>query len=191
MLLAPLKSCHSLQFFNFLILYPHSVFLSSNSTLFLCSPFIIIEVVSLFGHLLRREHLNNNRSRGLIKAKLVDYYMGYNLFGFLFPFSMLYWYFIDVPNWILLFLKLQCGVDVSASNRVLLQSSKPSLHANVDSTALVAAIVSRQISVVRLLLQVTLLILAIDLFFVWGNYFAHFILFFGMEKKVWKQFGMF
>ncbi|KAF2292861.1 hypothetical protein GH714_029432 [Hevea brasiliensis] len=39
-------------------------------------------------------------------------------------------------------------------NRVLLRSSKPSLHANVDCNALTAAIVSRQISVVRLLLQV-------------------------------------
>lgn len=48
----------------------------------------------------------------------------------------------------------QCGVDANAIDRVLLRSSKPSLHANVDCNALAAAIVSRQISVVRLLLQV-------------------------------------
>lgn len=43
---------------------------------------------------------------------------------------------------------------MDATNRVLLQSSKPSLHTNVDCTALVAAVVSRQVSVVRLLLEV-------------------------------------
>ncbi|EXC31354.1 hypothetical protein L484_017635 [Morus notabilis] len=48
---------------------------------------------------------------------------------------------------------IKCGADASATDRVLLQSSRPSLHANVDCTALVAAVVSRQISVVRLLLQ--------------------------------------
>lgn len=48
----------------------------------------------------------------------------------------------------------QCGVDASSPDRMLLQSSKPSLHTNVDCTALVAAIVNRQVSVVRLLLQV-------------------------------------
>lgn len=48
---------------------------------------------------------------------------------------------------------LKLGVTVDATNRVLLQSSKPSLHTNVDCTALVAAIVSRQVSVVRLLLE--------------------------------------
>lgn len=42
---------------------------------------------------------------------------------------------------------------------MLLRSSKPSLHANVDCNALVAAIVSRQVPVVRLLLQVTILVL--------------------------------
>ncbi|KAF5961685.1 hypothetical protein HYC85_002894 [Camellia sinensis] len=42
---------------------------------------------------------------------------------------------------------LQCGVDANATDRVLLQSYKPSLHTNVDCTALVAAVVSRQISV--------------------------------------------
>ncbi|XP_057984884.1 uncharacterized protein LOC110631688 isoform X2 [Hevea brasiliensis] len=49
---------------------------------------------------------------------------------------------------------IKCGVDANAIDRVLLRSSKPSLHANVDCNALTAAIVSRQISVVRLLLQV-------------------------------------
>ncbi|CAK7327395.1 unnamed protein product [Dovyalis caffra] len=49
---------------------------------------------------------------------------------------------------------IKCGVDANAIDRVLLQSSKPSLHANVDCNALAAAVVSRQISVVRLLLQV-------------------------------------
>ncbi|XVE84124.1 hypothetical protein DITRI_Ditri16bG0144500 [Diplodiscus trichospermus] len=48
---------------------------------------------------------------------------------------------------------MKCGVDASASHRKLLQSSKPSLHTNFDCTALVAAVVSRQVSVVHLLLQ--------------------------------------
>ncbi|XP_052209817.1 uncharacterized protein LOC127813100 [Diospyros lotus] len=48
---------------------------------------------------------------------------------------------------------LKCGVDANAVDRVLLQSYRPSLHANVDCTALVAAVVSRQASAVRLLLQ--------------------------------------
>ncbi|KAE8661627.1 F-box protein [Hibiscus syriacus] len=46
-----------------------------------------------------------------------------------------------------------CGVDASASHRQLLRSSKPSLHTNADCMALVAAVVSRQVSVLRLLLQ--------------------------------------
>ncbi|KAL3818675.1 hypothetical protein ACJIZ3_004580 [Penstemon smallii] len=46
------------------------------------------------------------------------------------------------------------GVDVNANARILLQSSKPSLYANVDCNALVAAIVSRQVSVVQFLLKV-------------------------------------
>ncbi|CAI9779387.1 unnamed protein product [Fraxinus pennsylvanica] len=49
---------------------------------------------------------------------------------------------------------IKSGVDANATARVLLQSSKPSLHANVDCNALAAAIISRQISVVKLLLQV-------------------------------------
>ncbi|XP_061338684.1 uncharacterized protein LOC133285467 [Gastrolobium bilobum] len=46
------------------------------------------------------------------------------------------------------------GVDANAIDRTLLQSSKPFLYANVDCNALFAAVVSRQINVVRLLLQV-------------------------------------
>ncbi|CAN1794680.1 Ankyrin repeat domain-containing protein 50 [Linum perenne] len=49
--------------------------------------------------------------------------------------------------------KLLCGVDANAIDRILLQSSKPMLHTNVYSNALAAAIVSRQTSVVKLLLQ--------------------------------------
>ncbi|CAA7031427.1 unnamed protein product [Microthlaspi erraticum] len=48
---------------------------------------------------------------------------------------------------------LRCGVNANSTDRLLLQSSKPSLYTNVDCTALVAAIVHRQVSVVRLLLQ--------------------------------------
>ncbi|XP_041005643.1 ankyrin-3-like [Juglans microcarpa x Juglans regia] len=56
--------------------------------------------------------------------------------------------FIDVVDTL-----MKCGVDASAADRVLLQSSKPSVHMNVDCTALAAAVVSRQVSIVRLLLQ--------------------------------------
>ncbi|GAB2278559.1 hypothetical protein Dimus_013236 [Dionaea muscipula] len=48
---------------------------------------------------------------------------------------------------------MRCGIDPNAVDRVLLQSSKPSLHTNVDCTALVAAVVSRQVSIVSLLLK--------------------------------------
>ncbi|XAR51979.1 hypothetical protein NMG60_11006801 [Bertholletia excelsa] len=48
---------------------------------------------------------------------------------------------------------IKCGVDANTTDRVLLQSSRPSLHANIDCNALAAAVVSRQISVVRRLLQ--------------------------------------
>ncbi|KAM7267235.1 hypothetical protein ACFE04_009401 [Oxalis oulophora] len=48
---------------------------------------------------------------------------------------------------------IKCGVDTNATDRLLLQSSMPALHTNVDCTALVAAVVSRQVPVVRLLLQ--------------------------------------
>ncbi|XP_024974972.1 serine/threonine-protein phosphatase 6 regulatory ankyrin repeat subunit A-like [Cynara cardunculus var. scolymus] len=56
--------------------------------------------------------------------------------------------FIDVVD-----VLLKCGIDVNASARVLLCSSKPSLHTNINCTPLVAAVVSRQVAVVRLLLQ--------------------------------------
>ncbi|KAL3644446.1 hypothetical protein CASFOL_009626 [Castilleja foliolosa] len=49
---------------------------------------------------------------------------------------------------------INSGVDANANARILLQSSKPSLYANVDCNALVAAIVSRQVSIVQLLLRV-------------------------------------
>ncbi|KAF7801674.1 ankyrin-3 [Senna tora] len=48
---------------------------------------------------------------------------------------------------------IKCGVDANASDRVLLQSVKPTLHTNVDCTALVAAVIHRQVPVVALLLQ--------------------------------------
>ncbi|KAK8987726.1 hypothetical protein V6N11_027469 [Hibiscus sabdariffa] len=47
---------------------------------------------------------------------------------------------------------IKCGVDADAANRVLLRSSKPSLHVNIDCNALSAAVVCRQTSVVRSLL---------------------------------------
>lgn len=45
-------------------------------------------------------------------------------------------------------------MDANAADRVLLQSVKPALHVNVDCTALVAAVIHRQVPVVTLLLQV-------------------------------------
>ncbi|CAN1273302.1 Putative ankyrin repeat protein RF_0381 [Linum perenne] len=48
---------------------------------------------------------------------------------------------------------MKCGVDFNATDRLLLLSSKPSLHTNVDCSALVAAVVSRQVDVVRMLLK--------------------------------------
>lgn len=45
------------------------------------------------------------------------------------------------------------GVDINCTDRVLLRSVKPALHANVDCTPLVAAIVSRQVPVVKYLLE--------------------------------------
>ncbi|KAK7841278.1 uncharacterized protein LOC112016649 [Quercus suber] len=56
--------------------------------------------------------------------------------------------FVDVVDTL-----IKCGVDASAADRVLLRSSKPSVHMNVDCTALAAAVVSRQAPIVRLLLQ--------------------------------------
>ncbi|KAJ4841650.1 hypothetical protein Tsubulata_034081 [Turnera subulata] len=46
-----------------------------------------------------------------------------------------------------------CGVDANATDRLLLLSSKPSLHTNVDCTGLVAGVVGRQVDVVRVLLK--------------------------------------
>jgi hypothetical protein len=62
---------------------------------------------------------------------------------------------ISTPDFVLTL--LQCGADPNATARVLLRSLKPSLHANVDCTALFAAIVSRQVAVVRHLLQVRII----------------------------------
>ncbi|KAF8665184.1 hypothetical protein HU200_054160 [Digitaria exilis] len=48
---------------------------------------------------------------------------------------------------------LQNGADVNCMARVLLRSFKPALHANVNCTPLVAAIMSRQTSTVKLLIE--------------------------------------
>ncbi|OWM71453.1 ankyrin-3 [Punica granatum] len=56
--------------------------------------------------------------------------------------------FVDVVDTL-----MQCGVDACGTARVLLKSTKPSLHMNVDCSAIVAAVVSRQAMVVRQLLQ--------------------------------------
>ncbi|XP_057529035.1 uncharacterized protein LOC130807730 [Amaranthus tricolor] len=48
---------------------------------------------------------------------------------------------------------LKCGVNANAMDRMLLLSSKPYLHMNVDCNAIVAAIVSRQTFVVEMLLK--------------------------------------
>ncbi|XP_008783798.4 ankyrin-2 [Phoenix dactylifera] len=56
--------------------------------------------------------------------------------------------FVDVVDTL-----IKCGVDPNATDRMLLRSLKPSLHINVNCTALVAAIVSRQVAAVRRLLQ--------------------------------------
>ncbi|KAL7140621.1 hypothetical protein ABFS83_08G001100 [Erythranthe nasuta] len=56
--------------------------------------------------------------------------------------------FVDVVDTL-----MKSGVDANATDRVLLQSCKPSLHTNADCTALVAATVSMQISAVHLLLE--------------------------------------
>ena len=56
--------------------------------------------------------------------------------------------FVDVVDTL-----MNCGVDTNATGRVLLQSSRPSRHTNFNCTALVAVVVSRQVSIVRLLLQ--------------------------------------
>jgi len=49
---------------------------------------------------------------------------------------------------------VQNGADVNCMARVLLRSVKPALDANVDCTPIVAAIISRQISIVKLLIEV-------------------------------------
>lgn len=54
-------------------------------------------------------------------------------------------------------------MDPNARDRLLLQSSAPSLYASVDCYALVAAIVSRQTNVVRLLLQVNYIYVCLQL----------------------------
>ncbi|XP_072958516.1 uncharacterized protein [Typha angustifolia] len=56
--------------------------------------------------------------------------------------------FVDVVDAL-----IKCGADTNATDRMLLRSLKPSLHTNVDCTALVVAIVCRQVAVVRRLLQ--------------------------------------
>lgn len=60
-----------------------------------------------------------------------------------------------VTNGLMTFL-LQNGVNIDCTDRVLLRSLKPSLHANVDCSPLGAAIVSRQVAMVQYLLEVTL-----------------------------------
>lgn len=74
----------------------------------------------------------------------------------------------------------QCGVDANATDRVLLQSCTPSLHTNADCTALVAAVVSRQISVVRLLLKVKKLMLDTEF-----GYFYEFCFSLHLFKQHW------
>ncbi|KAI4384195.1 hypothetical protein MLD38_002380 [Melastoma candidum] len=56
--------------------------------------------------------------------------------------------FVDVVDTL-----IKCGVNANGSHRILLQSSKPSLHINADCCPLVAAIISRQVAVVKLLLK--------------------------------------
>ncbi|KAJ3675433.1 hypothetical protein LUZ60_004475 [Juncus effusus] len=56
--------------------------------------------------------------------------------------------FVDVVDAL-----VKCGADPNAKDRMLLRSLKPSLHTNVDCTALFAAIISRQVTVVQKLLQ--------------------------------------
>ncbi|KAJ8750038.1 hypothetical protein K2173_013953 [Erythroxylum novogranatense] len=56
--------------------------------------------------------------------------------------------FVDVVDTL-----IKCGVDINATGRLLLLSSKPSLHTSVHCNALVAGVVSRQVAVVRMLLK--------------------------------------
>ncbi len=67
-------------------------------------------------------------------------------------------------NWVLnihyhLCFGMQSGVDVNSWHRVLLRSAKPALHANVNCTPLIAAIVARQDLVVKYFLKVFLQLL--------------------------------
>ena len=65
-----------------------------------------------------------------------------------------------------LLLLLQNGVDINCVDRVLLRSIKPALHANTDCTPLVAAVVSRQVSMVKYLLEVMICYLILHTFFI-------------------------
>ncbi|XP_048230096.1 ankyrin-3 isoform X2 [Ricinus communis] len=56
--------------------------------------------------------------------------------------------FVDVATTL-----IKNGADINCTHRVLLRSFKPALHANVSCTALVAAVVSRQVSMVKYLLE--------------------------------------
>ncbi|KAH1122537.1 hypothetical protein J1N35_005697 [Gossypium stocksii] len=56
--------------------------------------------------------------------------------------------FVDVVDML-----IKCGVDANATDRVLLRSSKPSLYTNIDCNALSTAVICRQTSIVRSLLQ--------------------------------------
>lgn len=56
--------------------------------------------------------------------------------------------FVDVVSKL-----VKSGVNIDCTDRVLLRSLKPSLHANVDCSPLVAAIVSRQVAMVQYLLE--------------------------------------
>ena len=80
-------------------------------------------------------------------------YMGIYVCVFgVFVYACIYMYFSITC--VHLSLLLQNGVDVNSWHRVLLRSVKPALHANIDCTALIAAVVCRQAPVVKCLLQV-------------------------------------
>ena len=57
-------------------------------------------------------------------------------------------------------------MDINCADRVLLQSVKPALHANIDCTPLVAAVVSRQVSMVKYLLEVMICYLILNTLFI-------------------------
>ncbi|KAK0587176.1 hypothetical protein LWI29_018702 [Acer saccharum] len=56
--------------------------------------------------------------------------------------------FVDVVETL-----IKNGVDLNCMDRVLLRSFKPALHANIDCTPLIAAIVNRQVPMVKYLLE--------------------------------------